>query len=87
LRNRQNVTIGSLLVPYPQYSTLTRTGVAGVRDRYRALQLSLQRSTASGYSFLWAYNYNRQRTEGFFNSDDQYAERFTFLQSNNPATG
>jgi hypothetical protein len=76
--------VGSLLTRYPQYGALNRTQVPGVRDRYRALQLRLQRSSASGYSFLWAYNYNRQRTEAFFNSDDQYAERFTFQPSANP---
>jgi len=84
LRNRANVTVGSLLVPYPQYAALNRTQVPGVRDRYRAIQLRLQRSSASGYTFLWAYNYNRQRTEAFFNNDDQYAERFSFQPSNNP---
>jgi hypothetical protein len=83
-RNRQNVTIGSLLVPYPQYGTLSRNQVPGVHDRYRALQLRLQRSSASGYSFLWAYNYNRQKTEDFFNPDDRYAERFTYQPSSNP---
>jgi hypothetical protein len=84
LRNRPNVTVGSLLTPYPQYLGLSRAQVPGVRDRYRALQLRVQRSSASGYSFLWAYNYNRQSTEAFFNSDDQYAGRFTFQPSNNP---
>jgi hypothetical protein len=84
LRNRANVTVGSLLVPYPQYLALTQNQVSGVRDRYRALQLRLQRSSAQGYTFLWAYNYNRQRTEAFFNADDQYADRFTFQPSNNP---
>jgi hypothetical protein len=84
LRNRANVTVGSLLVPYPQYGTISRTQVPGIRDRYRALQLRLQRSSASGYTFLWAYNYNRQRTEAFFNPDDEYARNFTFQPSNNP---
>jgi hypothetical protein len=84
LRNRENVTVGSLLKPYPQYETLSRTQVPGKRDRYRALQLRLQRSSASGYTFLWAYNYNRQKTDEFFNTDDQYAERFSLIPSNNP---
>lgn len=84
LRNQEKVTIQSLLVPYPQYKNLSRSTVPAVHDRYRALQLSLQRSSARGYSFLWAYNYHRQKTEGFFNSDDQYADRFTFLPSNMP---
>jgi hypothetical protein len=84
LRNRQNVTVGSLLVPYPQYGTLSQNQVPGKSDHYRALQLRLQRSSASGYTFLWAYNYNRQQTDEFFNSDDQYIERFTLIDSNNP---
>ncbi|MCC6591447.1 MAG: TonB-dependent receptor [Bryobacterales bacterium] len=84
LRNRANVTLGSLLVPYPQYGRLYQTQVAGVRDRYQALQLRLQRSSARGYTFLWAYNYNRQKTDGFFNSDDQYVNRLTYIDSNNP---
>lgn len=84
LRNRANVTVGSLLVPYPQYLRLFRTQVPGVRDRYGALQLRLQRSSAKGYTFLWAYNYNRQRTDGYFNSDDQYADRLSYISSNNP---
>jgi hypothetical protein len=84
LRNRANVTVASLLVPYPQYLTLSRNLVSGVHDRYRALQLRLQRSSARGYTFLWAYNYNRQKTEAFFNSDDTYADRLTYQTSNNP---
>ncbi|MBL8293667.1 MAG: carboxypeptidase regulatory-like domain-containing protein [Bryobacterales bacterium] len=84
LRNRANVTVGSLLVPYPQYLRLYRAQVPGVRDRYRALQLRLQRSSARGYTFLWAYNYNRQKTDAYFNSDDQYADRLSYIDSNNP---
>jgi len=84
LRNRPNVTVGSMLVPYPQYGALSRAHVPGVLDRYRALQLRLQRSSAAGYTFLWAYNYNRQSTDTFFNDDDRYANRFTLLPSNNP---
>jgi hypothetical protein len=83
-RNRANVTVGSLLVPYPQYGTLTYLQRSGFRDRYRALQLRAQRSSARGYTFLWAYNYNRQRTDMFFNDVDTYANRATLQPSNNP---
>jgi hypothetical protein len=84
LRNRQNVTVGSLLVPYPQYGSLTRLQQSGWRDRYKALQLRAQRSSARGYTFLWAYNYNRQRTDMFFNDLDQYANSATLQPSVNP---
>jgi hypothetical protein len=84
LRNLPNVTVQQLLVPYPQYGTLSRTHVSGARDNYKALQLRVQRSSTRGYTFLWAYNYNRQETDAFFNSDDQYADRLSLIPSANP---
>jgi hypothetical protein len=84
LRNQQRVTIGSLLVPYPQYGSLTQTYTSGVLNRYQALQIKVQRPTSKGYSFMIGYNYNRERSYNFFNADDQYAGRFTFLDSDNP---
>ncbi len=84
LRNQQRVTIGSLLVPYPQYGSLTQTYTSGVLNRYRAFQLKVQRPTSKGYSFMISYAYNRERSSNFFNELDQYAERFTFLDSDNP---
>ncbi|MCC6857420.1 MAG: carboxypeptidase regulatory-like domain-containing protein [Bryobacterales bacterium] len=83
LRNQARVTIGSLLAPYPQYGSLTQTYTDGVLNRYKALQIKLQRPFSKGYSFMIGYNYNRERSSNFFNSDDQYAERFTFLDSDN----
>jgi hypothetical protein len=44
----------------------------------------LQRAYSSGLSVLFAYNYNRERNTFFFNEIDQYADKFTWLPSNNP---
>lgn len=83
LRNQAMVTKASLLVPFPQYGALVQN-TPGVLDRYHALQIKAQRAFNRGTSFLVAYNYNRQRTQAFFNSDDQYVGGFTFQPSNNP---
>ncbi len=84
LRNQKTVTIGSLLTPYPQYGSLGQLNTPGVGDHYQALQLRVQRQFSKGFSFLWTYNYNRETTQNFFNAPDQYANRFTFIDSNNP---
>lgn len=83
LRNQVQVTRGSLLRPYPQYGDLSVDNVGRVRARYQALQLRVQRSYASGGSILIAYNYNQERTEGYFNDVERYADRFFWMPSNN----
>ena len=84
LRNQATVTVASLLRPYPQYGTLTQTNTHGRLNRYHALQARVLRAFSRGYSFVWAYNYNRERNTEFFNADDQYLERFTFQPGNMP---
>ena len=37
LRNQKTVTLGSLLVPYPQYGGLYVLGVTGAAERYQSL--------------------------------------------------
>jgi hypothetical protein len=81
LRNQATVTVGSLLRPYPQYGSLAQENTDGVLNRYRALQIRVQRPFSRGYTFLLAYNYNQEKNHEFFNSDDQYANRFTFQDS------
>src|SRR2546428_762109 len=84
LRNQQEVSIGSLLSPYPQYGALDQTNTNGVKDRYHALQIKVQREFSKGFMFLAAYNYNREKTYNFFNDLDQYAGRFTYIDGYNP---
>lgn len=84
LRNQPNVTVGSLLKAYPQYLSIVQTNTEGIRNRYNAMQIKVKREFRSGYFFQVAYNYNRERTTAFYNSDDTYADRLTYQPSNNP---
>jgi hypothetical protein len=84
LRNQATVTRASLLVPYPQYGTLTVRNQSGARERYHALQLKGERRFNNGFGLLLGYNYNQERSSVFFNADDEYASRFTFQDSSNP---
>jgi len=84
LRNQASVTRRSLLSTYAQYGGLSQVNTDGVLNRYQALQIKVQRPFSRGYTFLFAYNYNRERNYNFFNDIDQFAERFTYLDSNNP---
>jgi hypothetical protein len=84
LRNQAKVKLSSLLKPYPQYGSLTQTNTAGVLDRYQELKIRVQRPFARGFSIFSSYSYVRDHQYEFFNSDDQYAGRFTFQPSSNP---
>lgn len=84
LRNQKTVTVGSLLVPYPQYGTLTEDMMNGIEDRYHSFQIRVQRTYSNGLSFLTGYNYQRERESAFFNADDQYANKLTMQPITNP---
>lgn len=84
LRSQRNVSRLQLLKPYPQYNSIMQQFTPGISNRYHALQIRMQRAYANGLSVLFAYNYNRERNTFFFNDVDQYADKFTWLQSNNP---
>jgi hypothetical protein len=83
LRNQRQVSRGSLLRPYPQYGDLRIDNVGDWRSRYQALQLRLQRSYTAGASILFAYNYNQERNEAYFNEVQQYTKEVFWLGSNN----
>jgi hypothetical protein len=82
-RNAPLVSRGSLLRPYPHYGALTANNWGDWRARYQALQLRVQRSYAAGASILFAYNYNQERNEAFFNDIQQYVNQVFWLGSNN----
>jgi len=84
LRSQANVSRISLLRPYPQYSSIQQQFTPGILNNYKALQLRMQRAYTNGFSFLMAFNYNRERNTFFFNDIDQYADKFTWLNSDNP---
>lgn len=84
LRSQATVTLGSLLKPYPQYGNLTEAFMPGVENRYKALQMRVQRRFSQGYSVVWGYNYNRESTGAFFNAPDQYAQKLTMIPAASP---
>ncbi|HUQ91276.1 MAG TPA: carboxypeptidase-like regulatory domain-containing protein [Bryobacteraceae bacterium] len=83
LRNQATVTRGSLLRPYPHYGALTTNNWGDWRSRYQALQLRVQRTYAAGASVLFAYNYNQERNEAYFNDITTYVNDVFWLGSNN----
>jgi hypothetical protein len=82
LRNQKQVSVGSLLVPYPQYGNLTLRGNPDRGSRYQALQLTLQRPFSNGFNFLLGYNYNRAREQAFYDDLDQFDRNYTWQDSN-----
>src|SRR5688500_10066106 len=72
-----------LLLPYPHYGELTVNNVSDWRARYQALQLRAQRSYAAGASVLFAYNYNQERNENYFDAIAEYTNQEFWQPSNN----
>jgi hypothetical protein len=81
LRYQKNVTVGSLLSPYPQYRGLTQWHTNGKSVRYNSLQAKLERRFGQGLALLWNYNYNQTKNQEWFNDLDQYANRFVWMPS------
>lgn len=84
LRGQRTVPLSTLLRPYPHYGDLTEGFMPGVENRYKAIQLRVQRRFAQGYSVVWGYNYNRESTGDFFNAPDQYAGKLTMIPGSLP---
>jgi hypothetical protein len=73
LRNNPTVTVGSLLVPYPQYGAITQTNISAGRNlKTQSIDLRLQRPFRSGISFLAAYAFQRDRIENFLGDIQEY---------------
>jgi hypothetical protein len=86
LRNTRNVTVGSLLVPYPQYTGITQTGTDRRSARYQSFQVRGQRAFAKGFSMLATYAYVTARSQWYFDPQDEYDGKlswynFTVAQS------
>jgi hypothetical protein len=73
LRNPTTVTLGSLLVPYPQYGAITQTNTSAGRSlRTHSFDLRVQRPFRSGVSFLVAYAFQRDRIENWLGDIQEY---------------
>jgi hypothetical protein len=84
LRTQKNIAVSELLRPYPQYSAITETLRGAWGDHYQALQLSFQRPFTNGFNFVIGYNYNRERTQLFYDSVDNFTNTPTYQDSANP---
>jgi hypothetical protein len=79
LRNARTVSIGSLLVPYPQYGVITQTGTDLRKARYQSFQLRAQRAFDHGFSFLASYAYVASKAQWFFDNQDQYDDKLSWF--------
>lgn len=72
LRNAKTVTLGSLLVPYPQYQTLTQTNTNGLKAKTHTIEIRAQRPFTNGISLLVSYAYDYEVSQTWFNDVAQY---------------
>jgi hypothetical protein len=72
LRNTATVSIASLLVPYPQYPTITQTNTNGRVAKTHTFELRAQRPFIKGISFLASYAYNNEKRQEWFDDRAQY---------------
>lgn len=92
LRNgAATVTLGSLLRPYPQYTTITQTNTNGKLLKTHTMEVRAQRPFARGASFLVAYAWNHERIQQTFDDLAAYKvlrtngdEGFEWRPTDNP---
>ena len=85
LYNQQTVSLGSLLVPYPQYSGLAEFGHCCASERYNSLELRTQKVFSNGFNFLFSYVYIREKSQIYFNDQDTFTNHFTWQDSDQPS--
>jgi Carboxypeptidase regulatory-like domain/TonB dependent receptor len=71
-RNTATVTLGSLLVPYPQYGNITQTNTNGRAIKEQMLEFRVQRPFLNGVSFLAAYVYDNAKRQEWFDDLANY---------------
>ena len=77
LRDEPQVSVGSLLEPYPQYGSLTQMFNSGFSEHYQALQIRAERAFSRGFTLMTAYNFNHEDSQIFFNDPDTFADHPT----------
>ena len=85
LYNQQTVSLGSLLVPYPQYSGLAEFGHCCAAERYKSLELRTQKVFSNGFNFLFSYVYIREKGQIYFNDQDTFTNHLTWQDSDQPS--
>lgn len=84
LRNQPTVSLGQLLVPYPQYGSLYEIGTRGAHERYNSLEFKAQKAFSKGYNFLVSYIYIRESSEMFINDLDVWSNQLRWQDSDQP---
>lgn len=84
LRRQASVSIATLLKPYPQYGNIVQTSTDFGSFRYQSLQLRVQRSLRQGVSFMAAYAYNTEKSQVFYDSQDEYDRALTWQNTTSP---
>lgn len=84
LYNQPTVTLGQMLVPYPQYGPLFEIGVLGASEFYNSLELKAQKRFSQGYNFLVSYVYIREKLQNFANALNEYNNILTWQDSDQP---
>jgi hypothetical protein len=72
LRNNATVSLGSLLVPYPQYGNIMQTNTDGRQRRTHTIDVRAQRPFTKGVTFTVGYAWNRERQQEWFDDRGQY---------------
>jgi hypothetical protein len=79
LRNgAANVTVASLLRPYPQYGAITQTNTAGRKLHVQSYKFQAQRPFYKGLSLLVNYAYQREASTEFFDDLATFAGDLTW---------
>ena len=88
LRNQRQVSLGSLIKPYPHYGPLYEIGIIGAGERYHSLELKAQKMYSQGFNFLFAYVYIREKLQiNSFNDVDIFANTSAGRTATSPAIG
>ncbi len=84
LRSQTTITQGALLRPYPQYGVINQTNTAGKGEHLHSFEVQAQRPFAKGLSVLFAFAYQRERTQEFFDDFATYARKFEWRDTDTP---
>jgi hypothetical protein len=84
LYNQQAVPLRSLLVPYPQYSSIAEFGRCCAQERYNSVELRAQKVFSHGYDFLLSYVYIHEKQQIYFNDMDVYTGHLVYQDSDQP---
>jgi hypothetical protein len=84
LRNQTTISQGALLRPYPQYGVINQTNTPGKGEHLHSFEIQAQRPFAKGLSALFAFAYQREQTQEFFDEFATYAREFEWRDTDTP---